>query len=544
MNDVIADSDNTSAATMETRTQQETTLLKRIKHVRNPSKRSLMEDHKILKAHIDDLIKEVKDSFSKELTEIRNILMEMVSIKHPMGTYRHELGMEITRQEHQLAITIPRHKPSSMEFILFRELKKIRGRPWRHYISTAKHCNGTNGCLGKRNYFEVSEGRLENSYMLPLSQRFKDEDIKNSVLSEEPKTFDEAVEQVHIQERWIKAEKGPIRPALANKGAPLLPNPNVASSYENTSAAGCGPRGILTLYIRKSGHRLWERTFEFSYQGTNNIWKGLEPTSVKRIQLHSLRQDTLIDAILVYYCLQIVSTVPTHDDQLAERVIRASTSPLTYSRLLVRKKDGTWRFCVDYRALNAVIIRDRFPIPTVDELFDELHGAMYFSKLELLAGYHQIRVRPKNTEKTYFWTHEGNYEFLVMPFRPYSKNFNDTTLEGMLGLPEPIIELLQIFIERGTALTMSTVNHTQTDGKSEWYNTAYRSSAGMTPFRVVYGSDPPVVSWYIKGSIPSEFIESYLVDRYDVLALHEANFACAQNQINGFTDKNRREQTY
>lgn len=79
-----------------------------------------MEDHKILKAHIDDLIKEVKDSFSKELTEIRNILMEMVSIKHPMGTYRHELAMEITRQEHQLAITIPRHKPSSMEFVLFR----------------------------------------------------------------------------------------------------------------------------------------------------------------------------------------------------------------------------------------------------------------------------------------------------------------------------------------------------------------------------------------------------------------------------------------
>lgn len=73
----------------------------------------------------------------------------------------------------------------------------------------------------------------------------------------------------------------------------------------------------MTLYIRKSGHRLWERTFEFSYQGTNNIWKGLEPTSVKRIQLHSLRQDTLIDAILVYYCLQIVSTVPTHDDQVS-----------------------------------------------------------------------------------------------------------------------------------------------------------------------------------------------------------------------------------
>lgn len=61
------------------------------------------------------------------------------------------------------------------------------------------------------------------------------EDIKNSVLSHEPKTFDEALKQAHIQERRIQAEKGPIRPALANKGAPLLPNPNVSSSYQNSS---------------------------------------------------------------------------------------------------------------------------------------------------------------------------------------------------------------------------------------------------------------------------------------------------------------------
>jgi hypothetical protein len=115
------------------------------------------------------------------------------------------------------------------------------------------------------------------------------------------------------------------------------------------------------------------------------------------------------------YGPELVELKKQIDELLEKGYIKSSTSPWAAPVLFV-EKDGTKRMCIDYRALNEVTIKNKYPLPPIEDLFDQLRGASVFSKIDLRSGYHQLRIRLSDIPKTTFITKYGLYEFMVMSF--------------------------------------------------------------------------------------------------------------------------------
>jgi hypothetical protein len=148
------------------------------------------------------------------------------------------------------------------------------------------------------------------------------------------------------------------------------------------------------------------------------------------------------------------------NELLNKGYICPSSSPWGCLALFVKKKDQSLRLCVDYRLLNAVTIKNKYPLPCIDILFDQLAGAKVFSKVDLRSGYHQIKIRPEDVSKTAFSTRYGLYEYLAMSFGLTNTPAHFMYLMNSMFMPE-LEKFVVVFIDDILIYSNSEKEHVQ-----------------------------------------------------------------------------------
>ncbi|GJT91412.1 putative reverse transcriptase domain-containing protein [Tanacetum coccineum] len=146
-------------------------------------------------------------------------------------------------------------------------------------------------------------------------------------------------------------------------------------------------------------------------------WSGLPPTRQVEFQIDLMPGAAPVARAPYRLAPSEMKELSEQLQELSDKgFIRPSSSPWGAPVLFVKKKDGSFRMCIDYRELNKLTVKNRYPLPRIDDLFDQLQGSSVYSKIDLRSGYHQLRVREEDISKTAFRTRYGHYEFQVMPF--------------------------------------------------------------------------------------------------------------------------------
>ncbi|CAI7839812.1 unnamed protein product, partial [Closterium sp. NIES-53] len=181
--------------------------------------------------------------------------------------------------------------------------------------------------------------------------------------------------------------------------------------------------------------------------GTHDLPAGLPPKRAADHRIELIPESTPpVRPTYKMSAVELKELKKQLEDLLAKEFIQPSSSPYASPVLFVRKKDGSLRMCVDYRGLNKITVKNGYPLPRIDELFEQVGEARYFSKLDLRSGYHQVRIQSEDIPKTAFRTRYGHYEFRVLPFGLTNA---PATLQGMMQsiFSDFIDKFLVVFID-------------------------------------------------------------------------------------------------